>query len=160
MSNPLRNELNALAASFAESLLDAIRTSSLAEILEVGDGAHGASISEASVRRGPGRPKGSTNAAQSAGPSNASSAVAVNRASKPASARKPGRLARRSIEQLEHAVVEVTGLLWKKPGLRSEEIRTELGMDKKELPRVIQLALENGTIKKKGQKRATTYSAA
>jgi hypothetical protein len=69
------------------------------------------------------------------------------------------RLARRSSGDIEQTLGLVVAAL--EPGpLRAEEITRALGLDKKELPRVIKLGLTSKAIKKKGQKRATVYSAA
>lgn len=137
MSN-LRSALNGLASDFASAVLDAIRTASLDELLS-GSAARGAA-----VRPGPGRPRGS-------GASKASSA--------PRPKRTPtGRLARRSPEQIAQAVERVAALVKKhKDGLRSEEIRAELGMRPNEMPRVLGEGLAKKVLKSKGQKRATRY---
>ena len=46
-----------------------------------------------------------------------------------------------------------------KEGLRAEEIRANLGMEAKELPRVLKEGLAKKKLRSKGQKRATTYTA-
>jgi hypothetical protein len=134
---PLRSSLNALAASFANDVLDAIRGASLQELLaESGGGA----------RRGPGRP-----ARANAPPATAT----TPRAS------KSGRLARRSPEDIARALDRVVALVkGKKEGLRAEQIRNALKMQAKEMPRVLQEGLAKKKLKSKGQKRATTYFAA
>jgi hypothetical protein len=69
-----------------------------------------------------------------------------------------GRLARRSPEQIAKAVERVVALVKKsKDGLRSEQIRAELKLDKRELPRVLGEGLTKKVLKSKGQKRATRY---
>ena len=45
-------------------------------------------------------------------------------------------------------------------GLRAEQIRSELGMQAKEMPRVLGEGLATRRLRKRGQKRATTYYAA
>jgi hypothetical protein len=58
------------------------------------------------------------------------------------------------------ALDAVVVLLKKNPGgLRAENIREELGMQAKEMPRVLKERLAKKKLKAKGQKRATTYSA-
>jgi hypothetical protein len=47
-----------------------------------------------------------------------------------------------------------------KEGLRAEQIRAELGLQSKELPRILKEGLTKKKLKAKGQKRATTYYAA
>jgi hypothetical protein len=46
-----------------------------------------------------------------------------------------------------------------KAGLRAEQIHNELGLQAKEMPRILREGLEEKALKSKGQKRATTYSA-
>lgn len=69
-----------------------------------------------------------------------------------------GRLARRSPEDIEKTLGLVVAAL-KVGAMRAEEIKTKLGIDKRELPRVLAHGLQTKKLKKKGQKRATTYSA-
>jgi hypothetical protein len=130
----LRTNLESLASDFAAAVLNAIRGASLEELLaDSGSGA----------RRGPGRPPKS------------SAAPAAPRA------RKSGRLARRSPEQIAKALDQVVALVkGKKDGLRAEQIRDSLKMQSKELPRVLQEGLAKKKLKSKGQKRATTYFSA
>jgi hypothetical protein len=132
----LRSNLAVLASNFASAVLDAIRGASLDELLaESGGGA----------RRAPGRPRESRAAA--ARPTTAP-------------ARKAGRLARRSPEQIAKALDRVVALVkGKKDGLRAEHIRTALKLQSKEMPRVLKEGLAKKKLKAKGQKRATTYSA-
>lgn len=133
----LRSALDSLAASFANAVVEAIQGASLQELLaESGGGA----------RRGRGRP-----------PKSKAEPVA------PAAplARKPGRLPRRSAEQIAQALSQVVALVKSnKDGLRAEEIRSALQMGAKEMPRVLKEGLAKKKLKAKGQKRATTYSAA
>ena len=133
----LRSNLESLASNFASSVLDAIRGASLEELLDDSGG---------STRRGPGRPPKSNGAP---------TASAVPRT------RKSGRLARRSIEDITKALDQVVALVkGKKDGLRAEQIRDALKMQSKEMPRVLQEGLAKKKLKAKGQKRATTYTAA
>ncbi len=46
-----------------------------------------------------------------------------------------------------------------KTGLRSEEIKKALGLDVREVPRILKTAVKTKKLKAKGQKRATVYSA-
>jgi hypothetical protein len=141
MTASLRDTIQQLAARFAAGVLDAIRRSSLEEILAHTGGA----------KRGRGRP-----------PKHGLSTgmVAVSRGSKGGRGRG-GRLARRSAGDLGHVVDLIVELLAKSPkGLRAEQIRARLGLSAKELPRPIAKALEGKLIRKEGQKRATTYFAA
>lgn len=72
---------------------------------------------------------------------------------------KAGRLARRSLEAIQAELATVVALLKKKPGLHSEEIRDALKLDKRALPRTLAEGLKTRALKKKGSKRATTYTA-
>jgi hypothetical protein len=113
----LRSSIQSLAQTFAAGVLDAIRSSSLEDIL-----------GETS-----GRPPGS--------------------ASK--------RLARRSANDIAAVTESIVALVKKHPkGLRAEQIRAQLGIAKKEWMRPLGLALDSKKLTKKGQKRATVYSAA
>lgn len=79
------------------------------------------------------------------------------RAAKPRAAKPAGRV-RRSGESLQAAGDRILKLLSaNKKGLRIEQINKELGAKPKELARPILKLLEDGKIKKTGQKRATTY---
>jgi hypothetical protein len=133
----LRSNLQSLATSFASSVLDAIRGASLEELVVDAGG---------SARRGPGRPPRETGT--------------TARSTTPR-ARKSGRLARRSPEDIVEALDQVVALVkGKKDGLRSEQIRAALKMQSKEMPRVLQEGLAKKKLKAKGRKRATTYSVA
>ena len=73
---------------------------------------------------------------------------------------KSGRLARRSLEEIQAVVADVVKLVSKHPdGLRSETIRTELDLDVREVPRVLKEGVAMGALKSTGQKRATVYFA-
>jgi len=141
-THSLHSTLDSLAQTFASAVLAAIRGASLQELLAEGD---------AAPRRSPGRPR-----AAAAPPSAPTTARA------PAPAPKPtGRLARRSPEEIQKTLSSIVGLLKaKKTGLRSEQIRDALELDKRELPRVLGEGLKTKKLKSKGQKRATIYSAA
>jgi hypothetical protein len=125
----LRSTLDDLATNLASDILNIIRGSSLDELLGKRGGLPG---------RGPGRPAKST--------ANGTT--------------KSGRLARRSVEEIAAALDEIVGLVRKhKDGLRAEEIRTALKLDRREVPRVLKEGLLTKRLKAKGQKRATTYTA-
>ena len=143
MSN-LRMTLDHLASVFASSVLDAIRGASLQEILaeSAGGGA-----------RRPGRPRLEATVATEASHAGAPSSPAGAR-------RRRGRLARRSAGDISQIVDSIVSLLERRSdGLRAEQIRAELGLEAKELPRPIAEALASKRINKQGQKRATTYFA-
>jgi hypothetical protein len=128
----LRQKLSDLASTFADSVLDAIRTASIDELTGQASGGH--------------RP-----AARATAPNGASVAA-------PRGRRRGGRLARRSAGDIAGVIEQISGLLRSSPkGLRAEEIRQKLGLEAKELPRPLKEAVDAGRLGKSGQKRATTY---
>lgn len=133
----LRTTLDALAKSFASDVLAAIRGASLAELT----GGGGSSPRPRAARDGEDR-------------------VTRTRPGRTKPARS-GRLARRSPEDIARSLASIVALVKKnKGGLRSEQIRAALKLDKRELPRVLAEGLKKRALKSKGQKRATTYFAA
>jgi hypothetical protein len=128
----LKSRLDSLASSFATEVVRAIQSASLEELLgEVGG-----------TRRGPGRPNGSAAAKQRV-------------------PRKSGRLPRRSADDIAKTLERVVALVKRhKQGMRAEQIRAELRMQAKEMPRVLKEGLSKKLLKSRGQKRATTYFAA
>jgi hypothetical protein len=125
----LRTSIQSLAQTFAAGVLEAIRSSSLEEILGETSGA----------KRGPGRPAGKRGPGRPPGPSSK-------------------RLARRSAKAIASVTTSIVALVKKHPkGLRAEQIRAELGIAKKEWMRPLGLALASKKLTKKGEKRSTTY---
>jgi len=134
----LRSALNDLAHNFASSVLDAIRSASLADLHAEGSGGVG---NGRRARGGGGQPD----------PLRTPSARKT----------KGGRLARRSPADIARALDAVVSLVRKsKTGMRSEEIRKALKLDVREVPRVLKEGLSKKKLKSRGQKRATRYSAA
>jgi hypothetical protein len=131
MSSSLRQRLNDLASSFASNVLDAIRGTSLEDLLAGSSG---------TAPRAPARP-------------------AVSNGAPPRPVRRSGgRLPRRSTGDIAQVVESIVGLLKQSPkGLRAEQIREKLGLQAKELPRPLKEALDGGQLGRAGQKRATTY---
>jgi hypothetical protein len=68
---------------------------------------------------------------------------------------------RRSIDDI-HALAEKIGQLLHahSSGLRAEQIRQALHVQRSDLPRALVAALDSGLIRKRGEKRATTYFSA
>jgi hypothetical protein len=131
MANQLHSRISVLVASFVDSVLEAVKSSSLEEILD-GSGA---------LRAAP----------------RATRAAFAPRAARVPEARS-GRLPRRSAEDIAKTLAIVVSLLGsRKNGLRAEQIRTELNMQAKELPRILKEGLDRKKIRAVGQKRATTY---
>jgi hypothetical protein len=138
MASSLRSKLGELASSFANDVLDAIRSASIEDLV--------AESSSSAGRRAP-----------------AARAAAVHRAPavRPAAAggrRRDGRLARRSAGDIAGFIDRIVNLVKASPkGLRAEQIRRGLGVQAKELPRPLKEAVDAGRLGKSGQKRATTY---
>jgi hypothetical protein len=141
----LRSALDSLAHTFASGVLDAIRGASIEDLLAESGGAP--------VRRSPGRPRGTGLTWSESG------VDPIARPSRKARKTKGGRLARRSPQDIAKAVEQVVALVKKhKDGLRSEQIRNLLKLDRREVPRILTTAVASKKLKAKGQKRATTYS--
>jgi general secretion pathway protein A len=72
-----------------------------------------------------------------------------------------GRLPRRSIEDIQKTLDRVVAAVkaTKGKGLRAEEIRKQLSLDVREVPRVLKEGVRKKRLRTKGQKRATTYYA-
>jgi hypothetical protein len=137
----LRSALNELASSFTDSVLEAIRSASIDELM-------------AQTGHSPGGNGRRSRSVASPAPK----AAAPSKASRTTSS---GRLARRTDEEISSALDGVVALVKKnREGLRAEQIRSELGLQPKELPRILKQGLSTRKLKSKGQKRATTYFAA
>jgi hypothetical protein len=137
MVTSLRAALDELAEGFAQSVLQAIREASLHELVS-----------------GNGQPRAPVRAVRQ--PAVAPVAPAANKTS-----RTGGRLRRRSAEDIAAALGQVISLVKRnKAGLRAEQIRIELGLQAKEMPRILKEGLAKKALRTKGQKRATTYFAA
>ena len=150
MSN-LRSTIQGLASGFANSILEALRSASIDELVAVAGGGSGGAAA-APVKRGPGRPPKSASAAAPA-PAAKSAPAATKRG-------RGGRLGRRSAGDITAMIDSIVSALSKASGgLRAEQIRSALGVEAKELPRPLADALAAGRITKTGQKRATTYFA-
>ena len=127
----LQTQLNQLAQSFADAVLDAVRGSPLQDLIGGGQ----------TVRNGRSAPRPD-------GPSS------------PRGNRSAARLPRRSADDIAKALDEVVSLVKKhSEGLRAEQIRDQLRLQPKEMPRILKEGLSKKVLKSKGQKRATTYFA-
>ena len=132
----LQEKIAAASAEFAASVMLAIRECSLEDL--IGDRYNGsvprAATSSVTDKPRRGRPPG------------------------PAKA-KPGRLARRSEEDIEEMSNKIVAYV-KAAGvpLRAETVRAALAIDKREWMKPLQLALDTKGLKKQGNKRATEYT--
>jgi hypothetical protein len=147
----LKSSLQSLAASFAEEVVRAIQGASLQELL--------GEVAGSRSRRG--SPGASAAPAAPAASLAAVSSADAARAPRGASPLRRGRLKRRSAEDIAATLDGIVSLLKQHPaGLRAEQIRKELNMLAKELPRPLAEGLEAKALRKKGQKRATVYFVA
>jgi hypothetical protein len=127
MPSSLRSRLGELAFAFASEIVDAIRSSSLQELLAQSSGATGVGRtaghsprSAASGRRG-----------------------------------RLARRSESDIEGVSDRIA--TLLRKHRGGLRAEQIRQELGLPASELSRPLKQGLSSGRFSKTGRKRATVY---
>lgn len=129
MATSLRSQLDDLARSFTNGVLAALRAASLDDL-------------RAESRDG-------------------RRAIVAGGGGQPDPLRKPGRLARRSQAQIEATLTKIVAAVraTRGKGLRAEEIRKALGLDVREVPRVLKEGLRTKKLKAKGHKRATVYRA-
>jgi hypothetical protein len=128
---PLPVVLQELAETFAREIVSAIRAASVADII-------GETSATATLKRRPGRP-----------PKNGSSTVAPT----------PTGRHRRSADELEKHVSLIAKYVASHPGSNAETVRKELGITRNQWARPVAMALKSKAIKKKGEKRATSYWA-
>ena len=134
MTTSLHSTLNNLAASFADNILAVIRGASLDELVGPGGSPRSNGRLQRSPTVAPVASKGATRT------------------------RATGRLPRRSPEEIAKTLEQVVAAVKKAPeGLRAEQIRQVLGLQAKEMPRILKEGLAKKLFKSKGQKRATTY---
>jgi hypothetical protein len=146
MTKDLHSLISDLAADFATAVVSAIHDASLQDILAL------ASVPVA-PRRGPGRPRDKAMA-----PTKVEAEAPFAKAS---AARSQGPLRRRSPEDVAKVLDRVVAVVKEsKSGLRSEEIRQKLGLQAKEMPRILKEGLAKRALKRKGEKRSTVYSVA
>jgi hypothetical protein len=138
----LKSSLQSLAASFAEEVVRAIRGASLQELL--------GEVAATRARH-----------ASTAAPAAAVAEPAARAPRGPSAAiGRRGRLKRRSVDDIAATLDRIVTLLKANPaGLRAEQIRKELDMLAKELPRPLAEGLASKALRKKGHKRATVYFA-
>jgi hypothetical protein len=142
----LSQALQALTTAFVNSLIDEVRQTPIGELVGIdADAAPPARTTRQQM--------------QNAGFERTYAPPAKAAAAPKTKSGKAERLKRRTPEQIAEAVTAIVALLKKHPnGMRSEQIRLELGLDVREVPRVIKHALDTKQIKVlSGQKRATTY---
>jgi len=135
MRNDIHSQIKAKIDSFAGELEALVRQAALSAV----------SDSLGTTKPRVGRPPGKA----------VVSSAASSSAKRPA---KNGRR-RRSAEELEAAATEILKHIKSNPGLRSEEIRDALSIDKNVWVPAITTLLSEKKVSKKGVKRSTTYTA-
>jgi hypothetical protein len=136
----LRSQLDAIASSFAKEIIAVLQGASLHDLAFSGAGGTVGNGRTRPVGGGGGQP-----ALLSAPPTGKG---------------KPGRLRRRSDEEIAAALNKIVLLVkTHKNGMRAEEIRKKLGMESKEMPRILKEGVSTKKLTSKGNKRATTYLA-
>jgi hypothetical protein len=143
-NNTLDQDIQSRIESFLAELSGLVKRSALEAVNEaLGEGA-------APVRRGPGRPRGSTKARRGPGrPRKAASKVA-----------RAGKRIRRSAEDLELIAARVLTHVKSNAGHRLEEIAAALKLHTGVLKRPVAKLLEAKKLRTEGQKRGTKYFAA
>jgi hypothetical protein len=132
MVTSLRGRLSDLATEFVSTVLNVVRHASVEEVLGEGHAVQ--------------RP------VRAATPRSAASSPAT------APRNRSARLARRSAGDIADVIERIVELVEAHPeGLRAEQIREELALEAKELPRPLSDAIAAGRLRKAGRKRATTY---
>ncbi len=149
----MQDAVQGLAENLAADFINAVSESTFEEFMAAtGNGSK-------KVKR---KSKGSKRAAAGKRGKARGARKAKKPARRAAPAKKPaasGRLQRRSNEEIEEVVGQVVKVLRRSPeGMRSEQIRDKLGLDAREIPRVLKVGVALGTVKVlSGQKRSTTY---
>ena len=129
------SKVDSIIADFVVALRQAIAQEAAEAFMVAGGGGAGLG---GNGRQKPGpKPKGLLNAAQKSG----------------------GAGNRRSPEAMEKQSNQILGYIRKHPGQRAEDIGKALGLSTGEMALPIAKMLSEGSLKKKGIKRATTYSA-
>jgi hypothetical protein len=136
MATPIDMQIRAAVENFVNDLADLVRQAAV-ESVTVAFGDDGAG--RASRRRGPGRPRTSAVAARTG------------------RARSKGE--KRSPQEIQDLQNRLLATIKKTPGLRKEQLASELRAPSKDLMLVTNKLLADGAIRKRGVKRATTYSA-
>lgn len=128
----LQKTIEARAAEFAAAIIEALRTASLEDLVTITSGAAASRVAGRVASRSKALPKTS---------------------------KKAGRLGRRTASDITRTLDNIVAVLGAHPeGMRAEQIKEALGLDKREMPRPIAQGLKSGALKKSGQKRATVYT--
>jgi hypothetical protein len=141
MATNLRAEIQAATEAFVAALFSAIASTPLSELVEASEGR-----GSAPARRAP--------SAKAAPPARS---PAPRASAKGGRKGRGGRPSRAVDGQLSERVL--SALRAKPEGLRTEQLRAELGVSKPELIPVLKAGIAAKQISKKGEKRLTTYFA-
>jgi hypothetical protein len=135
MSN-LRQTIEEQAVQFAQTIVQAMRSASLDELIAITGGGN-----------------------RIASPRTAAPSTTAIASPKRGPRIRNGRLGRRSAADIARTLDQIVSVLGKHPeGLRAEQIKAALQIDKREMPRPIAEGLSSGVLKKSGNKRATVYT--
>ena len=132
-------DIDALVNSFAADLSLMVRRMALEQVMQ----ALGGDVA-APARRGPGRPKGSTNAAPAA---------------PKVMGKRGGKRIRRSAEDLAGMSDALLAHVKANPGQRGEQIAAALGTDVGTMRKPMKLLIAKKLVKTAGQRRGMTYTA-
>ena len=130
------SEIDALVASFASDLSLMVRRMALEQVMQALGG-----DAPAPARRGPGRPKGSSNAAPAA-----------------PKAKRGGKRIRRSAQDLAGMSDALLAHVKANPGQRGEQIAAALKTDVGTMRKPMKLLIAKKLVKTHGQRRGMTYS--
>jgi hypothetical protein len=156
----IQNSIRALADQFVKGVLDALSSASLAELSALGGGSGGV---DGLGRGGRGRKgRAASSAAQSTGRGKKGARGGASaRAAGGKGGKKAGRRIRRSSEDVVELAGKVADFVRSSGGnVAVSEIAKALGMSTADVNRPVTIALNEGRIKKTGEKRLTRYHPA
>ena len=158
----LKDQIQALASDFANSIVKAFHGASFADIAALTTAPSSGTKSAPKAKRKRGRP--AKKAAPATKPAPAVKALPAPKVATPATAKKasgkPSKM-RRGPAEIAVIITKIVDLVAKKPeGMRAEDIGKALGLKSNELPRPLKEGVASKKLSKKGVKRATTYFAA
>lgn len=151
------SDIRPIVEKFIADLEAAFRKSTLSVIHDaLGSVREEAASAAASA---PSKPAAAPAAAKAAAPAKRAKAAAAPAPAKAASKKAGGRN-RRSVSEIEQTANKILEHVRKNPGQRAEQIKEALKLDKAQWMVPLQRLLDNNQIKRKGERRSTTYTAA
>lgn len=155
---PTQNSrIEVLVRKFVSDLESVFRDSALQSVRDSLSSALGVSLGGTSARSNGRTSNGRASNGAGRAPASAKNGAANNR--KGASKKSKGG-GRRSAEQIEQTSQQILDYVRKNPGHRAEQIKGTLKLDKAAWMLPITRLVEQGHVKTKGHRRATTYTAA